>query len=297
MSGKNNPEALKRDLLVSKVWLQAVAIVILFGFFILGFLAYRTYTGEAPIPARVVDPAGAVLFTHDDILGGQQVFLRNGLMEYGSIFGHGAYLGGAASQVVFESSGVSTLGPHPAVVFAQRAEQLFTQGNFSVNAALALYNAKHHALAVNVSDLETAELGPAQACRVEGHQYGAVVEVARCANQLGNFTRAEDHRQPQAFFRIRQILLHVSPLEHLDIEEAESANVQNNGVDGQLPGSEQERVVAPKVIWTDLVNRRINVATEVFYGLQVRVNGGGSVVAAYELFSHPLHECRHRNLL
>ena len=89
----NNPHALKRDLLVSKAWLQAVAIVILFGFFILGFLAYRTYTGEAPIPARVVDPAGAVLFTHDDILGGQQVFLRNGLMEYGSIFGHGAYLG------------------------------------------------------------------------------------------------------------------------------------------------------------------------------------------------------------
>src|SRR6202795_2073050 len=83
----------KRDLLVSKAWLQAVAIVILFGFFILGFLAYRTYMGEAPIPARVVDPAGGVLFTHEDILRGQQVFLRNGLMEYGSIFGHGAYLG------------------------------------------------------------------------------------------------------------------------------------------------------------------------------------------------------------
>jgi nitric oxide reductase subunit B len=93
MSGPNDPQAPKRDLLVSKAWLEAVAIVVLFGFFILGFLAYRTYTGEAPIPARVVDPAGGVLFTHDDILGGQQVFLRNGLMEYGSIFGHGAYLG------------------------------------------------------------------------------------------------------------------------------------------------------------------------------------------------------------
>jgi hypothetical protein len=56
-------------------------------------------------------------------------------------------------------------------------------------------------------------------------------------------------------------------------------------------------VVAPKVIGTDLVYRRINVVTEMLYGLQVRVNGGGSVVAAYELFSHPLHEYRHRNLL
>src|SRR5512140_703280 len=83
----------KRNLLVSRTWIQAVALVVVFGFFVLGLLAYRTYSGEAPIPARVVDPNGIVLFTGDDITGGQQVFLRNGLMEYGSIFGHGAYLG------------------------------------------------------------------------------------------------------------------------------------------------------------------------------------------------------------
>ena len=35
----------------------------------------------------------ARLFTHQDVVDGQGVFLRNGLMEYGSIFGHGAYLG------------------------------------------------------------------------------------------------------------------------------------------------------------------------------------------------------------
>jgi nitric oxide reductase subunit B len=82
-----------RQLLVPKAWMQAVLIVFLFGFFVLGFLAYRTYEGEPPIPAEVVDPAGQRLFTGSDILGGQEVFLRNGLMEYGSIFGHGAYLG------------------------------------------------------------------------------------------------------------------------------------------------------------------------------------------------------------
>ncbi len=112
MSDRNNPHALKQDLLVSKGWLQAVAIVILFGFFILGFLAYRTYTGEAPIPARVVDPARAVLFTHDDILGGQQVFLRNGLMEYGSIFGHGAYLGPDFTADYLRRAATSVLNSH-----------------------------------------------------------------------------------------------------------------------------------------------------------------------------------------
>src|SRR3954470_6291482 len=83
----------KRDLLVSKGWLQAVALVVVFGFFVMGLLAYRTYSGEAPIPAQVVGPDRKVLFTRQDILNGQQIFLKNGLMEYGSIFGHGAYLG------------------------------------------------------------------------------------------------------------------------------------------------------------------------------------------------------------
>jgi nitric oxide reductase subunit B len=83
----------KRSLLVSKGWIQAVLIVMLCGFSILGVLAYRTYTDEPPIPSRVLDPGGKVLFTGTDITAGQEIFFRNGLMEYGSIFGHGAYLG------------------------------------------------------------------------------------------------------------------------------------------------------------------------------------------------------------
>jgi nitric oxide reductase subunit B len=83
----------KRGLLISASWGQAVIIVFCFGFLVLGLLAYRTYTGEPPIPVRVADPGGRTLFTSADIVAGQEAFLRNGLMEYGSIFGHGAYLG------------------------------------------------------------------------------------------------------------------------------------------------------------------------------------------------------------
>src|SRR5215204_5237421 len=83
----------RRELLVSKGWVQAVALVVLFGFFVLGLLAYRAYSGQPPIPERVVDPSGRVVFTGQDVTAGQGVFLKNGLMQYGSIFGHGAYLG------------------------------------------------------------------------------------------------------------------------------------------------------------------------------------------------------------
>ena len=83
----------RRGLLISNGWVQAVLIVFCLGFLALGFLAYETYSGEPPIPAEVTDAAGHTLFTGSDVIAGQGIFLRNGIMEYGSIFGHGAYLG------------------------------------------------------------------------------------------------------------------------------------------------------------------------------------------------------------
>ena len=99
----------KQNLLISKGWVQAVALVMLFGFFVLGLLAYRTYTDEPPIPARVVDTNGNLLFTGQDITAGQEIFLKNGLMEYGSIFGHGAYLGpDFTADYLHRAAGIAT---------------------------------------------------------------------------------------------------------------------------------------------------------------------------------------------
>jgi nitric oxide reductase subunit B len=81
------------DELVSRVWVQVTALVLLFGMAILGFLGFRAYTADPPIASQVVSPSGEVLYTGADVTAGQKLFLRHGLMEYGSIFGHGAYLG------------------------------------------------------------------------------------------------------------------------------------------------------------------------------------------------------------
>jgi nitric oxide reductase subunit B len=83
----------RRALLIANGWIQAAGIVLIIGFLIMGILAYYTYSDEPPIPETVRGADGSMLFTRADILAGQQVFLSNGLMEYGSIFGHGAYLG------------------------------------------------------------------------------------------------------------------------------------------------------------------------------------------------------------
>lgn len=83
----------RRPMLVGKGWVQAVALVMVFGFLVMGILAYRTYTDSMPQPEKVVTSAGQVVFTSTDITTGQQLFQARGLMEYGSIVGHGAYLG------------------------------------------------------------------------------------------------------------------------------------------------------------------------------------------------------------
>jgi nitric oxide reductase subunit B len=83
----------RRQLLISKAWVQAATLVALVGFFGLVLVGFLTYQSSPPIPGRVATAGGQQLFTGADIRAGQDVFLRNGLMEYGSIFGHGAYLG------------------------------------------------------------------------------------------------------------------------------------------------------------------------------------------------------------
>ncbi len=78
---------------ISSWWFEASLLTFATGFAVLGYLAYRIHAEHPPIPARVLDESGRVLFTGDDIMGGQHVFQKYGLMQHGTIFGHGAYLG------------------------------------------------------------------------------------------------------------------------------------------------------------------------------------------------------------
>ncbi len=74
-------------------WRHAVLLVMAFGFGLLTLVTVVTYTNAPPIPERVTDAAGETLFTGENIERGQEVFLKHGLMEHGTLWGHGAYLG------------------------------------------------------------------------------------------------------------------------------------------------------------------------------------------------------------
>ena len=78
---------------LSPWWRHAAILVMIGGFSVLTFVTVLTYTNAPPIPERAVDAAGNVVFTGADIQKGQEVFFKYGLMEHGSLWGHGAYLG------------------------------------------------------------------------------------------------------------------------------------------------------------------------------------------------------------
>jgi nitric oxide reductase subunit B len=78
---------------VSPLWLQAMMLTFLVGFAIMGYLALKAHSEHAPVPGRVVDESGRPLTTRDEIMQGQEAFLTHGLMQFGSVYGHGAYLG------------------------------------------------------------------------------------------------------------------------------------------------------------------------------------------------------------
>ncbi len=91
--GSSGIERAEREAPLSPWWRHAVVLVMAFGFTLLAVVTALTYSNAPPIPSRVVDEAGRTLFTGEDVLRGQEVFLEYGLMEHGTLWGHGAYLG------------------------------------------------------------------------------------------------------------------------------------------------------------------------------------------------------------
>ncbi len=71
-------------------WKRSVILTLIVCFTVLIWLAAKGYRDAPPIPEKIVTQAGQLIITGKDIIAGQQVFLKYGLMENGTIWGHGA---------------------------------------------------------------------------------------------------------------------------------------------------------------------------------------------------------------
>lgn len=140
---------------LSPWWRNAVILVMISCFSILIWLTVKTYRDAPPVPERVVTEKGETLFTGDDIIAGQQVFLKYGLMENGTIWGHGAYLGPDFSAAYLHSltldagdtlarqhynRGWAGLSPLEQEVILNEVQQLLKQNRYSPETRILRYS-------------------------------------------------------------------------------------------------------------------------------------------------------------
>src|SRR3989338_684300 len=84
---------MQNNQVLSPWWKNTLILTMIIGFTVLIWVSTKAYKDAPPIPQQVINTRGETIFTKDDIQKGQQVFLKYGLMENGTIWGHGAYLG------------------------------------------------------------------------------------------------------------------------------------------------------------------------------------------------------------
>jgi nitric oxide reductase subunit B len=81
---KKTKNALLKSILITTCILS-FTVLLVGGFWI--------FKDMAPRPLEVTDAKGEVILTKETIMGGQAVFQKYGLMDYGTVLGHGSYMG------------------------------------------------------------------------------------------------------------------------------------------------------------------------------------------------------------
>ena len=84
-------------------WAAVISFIVSLGGLLIGGMFANRET--PPYPSRVMGPDGTTLFTKSDIIAGQDVYQRYGLMDHGSVWGHGSQRGMEFSVVTLHLMG------------------------------------------------------------------------------------------------------------------------------------------------------------------------------------------------
>jgi hypothetical protein len=113
---------------------------------------------------------------------------------------------------------VAGFSPQPMPVLAQFFEQLGTEQDIAVFAALSSADMNHHALAVDIADFQVCYFSTLQTARVERHEQSAMEGSASSIDELCDFFLAEDRWKVMVLFRIGGLGDAPGFLERLDVE-------------------------------------------------------------------------------
>ncbi|MEO6973617.1 MAG: cbb3-type cytochrome c oxidase subunit I [Rhodoferax sp.] len=146
------------DAPLSPWWIRTILIVMVFGLAVLIAITALGYDNAPPVPGKTVDAQGQTLFTGDDIRTGQGIFLKYGLMDNGSIWGHGAYLGPDFSADALHRIGLDTAGALASDQYGKPLAELDAQQQASVHAqAAVILKTNRYSAAIDTLQFTPAE--------------------------------------------------------------------------------------------------------------------------------------------
>ena len=88
--------------------------------------------------------------------------------------------------------------------------------------------------------------------------------------------------------RIRQVLTHVAPLQHIPAKEPQRADLGDHRPDGESSLLEEEQVVASELGGRDPIEARAGVLAKRVNDLDVAADGRRGVVATHQLVAQAL---------
>ena len=115
-----------------------------------------------------------------------------------------------------------------------------------------------------------------------------MIQILRARDEALHLLGAEDDRQPEPLFRIRQVLAHVPPLQHVAAEEPQRADLRDHGPDGEPSFLKKIEVVASELRRRKAIEARARVLAERLKDLDVTADGRSGVVATHQLVAQAL---------
>jgi len=171
-------------------------------------------------------------------------------------------------------------------VSAQFLEQDGAEHDVSVLATFAALNVHDHASAVDIADLQARELGAAHAGAVEGHQNGAIEGSRRSLDELCYFFLTENGGQAIALLGIGSVGNAPGPLERLDVEEAQGAEMVGHRTGSQFVHGEELGLVLANVLRSQAIGRAVEVLGEPLDQANVTLCGSLRVMTSLEFLQH-----------
>jgi hypothetical protein len=151
-----------------------------------------------------------------------------------------------------------------------------------------------HPPAVDIRELQMAELRVPHAGRVQDHQHRAVRQTVGGVDHPRHFLDAQDLRQSPRGFGVRRVVEQVPPLQRLHEEEAQCCDVEADRQRAHLSLAQQIRLVRSQMRLIQPVRPALEMSSELLDGVEIGRDRGGREVPALELLQHHLPTMGHK---